>query len=45
MSKMAKASLIGRDYEIDKKTSRPKRRKRDGRSSRDERGGTDKGEN
>lgn len=44
LSKITKASLIGRDYEIDKKTKRSKRRKQDGRSSRDKRDGTAKGD-
>ncbi len=35
LSKIVKASLIGRDYEIDKKTKRPKRKKRAGRFSRE----------
>jgi ribosome maturation factor RimP len=32
LTEITKASLIGREYEIDKKTKRPKRRKKNGRS-------------
>jgi hypothetical protein len=41
---VVKASLIGRDYMIDKKTKRPKRKKQDERSARGGGGGTAKGD-
>jgi len=44
LGKILKASLIGREYKIDKKTERPKRRKQDARSSRDRRDGIVKGD-
>ena len=44
VSDIVKASLIGRDYQIDKKTKRPKRKKREERSTREGRGGTAKGD-
>ena len=44
LSDIVKASLIGRDYQIDKKTKRTKRKKRDERSTREKRGGTAKGD-
>jgi ribosome maturation factor RimP len=44
LSDVVKASLIGREYEIDKKTKRSKRKRRDERSSRAKRDGTAKGD-
>jgi ribosome maturation factor RimP len=44
LSDIVKASLIGRDYQIDKKTKRPKHKKRGERSARERRGGTAKGD-
>jgi ribosome maturation factor RimP len=44
LSDIVKASLIGRDYRIDKKSKKSKRKKKDERSTRGGRGGTSKGD-
>lgn len=44
LSDIDQASLIGQEYRIDKKTKRPKRRRKGERSTREVRGGTAKGD-
>jgi ribosome maturation factor RimP len=44
LSDIINASLTGQEYRIDKKTNRPKRKKRDGHSARTKRGGNAKGD-